>query len=83
MAAGKLVISTSTGMQGIDQAMHGIHFLKAEEKNDFITQINWALENKEQAELIAKAGSAMVRKEYDQKKIMSRLINKMNALLGT
>jgi glycosyltransferase involved in cell wall biosynthesis len=77
MAAGKLVVSTSVGMQGISGVVPGIHFLLAEEKEDFIRQIKWLMEHKQEAEVIARAGSELVRKEYDEEKIMSRLISKM------
>lgn len=77
MASGKLVVSTSVGVQGIDEAKPGVHFLLADTAEDFINQINWLMSEKIAAEQIAKAGARMVTEEYDQKVIMARLVGKL------
>lgn len=81
LAAGKLVVSTSVGMQGIAEAKPGIHFLLADTKEEFIAHIRWAMAHKEEAQAIAAAGAAMVRQEYDRSRIMSKLIAAMEQLL--
>ncbi|HRO41700.1 MAG TPA: glycosyltransferase [Flavipsychrobacter sp.] len=81
LTAGKLVISTSIGMQGIDGAVPGKHFLLAEEKADFIRQIKWAVNKKDQAQQIANAGSVLVQREYDQESIMRKLTKRMEDFL--
>jgi len=82
MAAGKLVVSTSIGMQGIDSAEDGLHFLLAENKDDFIRQIKWTTEHHEHANAIAIRGAELVHNFYNQSEIMNRLILKMNDILG-
>lgn len=81
MAAGKLVISTSVGMQGITNAGSDVHFLLADEKDDFIHQIKWAMEHPQAAEEIANNGCKLVMKEYDQDKITARLISRLEQIL--
>ena len=80
IAAEKLVISTAIGMQGINDAIDGVHFLLAEKAEDFIRQIKWALANKDKAMEIAKNGAALIKEKYDQKKIMYELVQRINLL---
>jgi glycosyltransferase involved in cell wall biosynthesis len=82
MASGKLVVSTSIGMQGINEAQPGGHFLLADSEKDFVSQIKWIMKNKEEAESIAKAGASLVTDKYNQRKIMSRLISQMLPMVG-
>ncbi len=79
MAAGKVVVSTSIGMQGIN-AQPGKHFLLADSKEDFIAHIRWIIENKDQAQKMAEAAVQLIESEYDQERIMQRLIASIRAV---
>lgn len=79
MAAGKLVISTSVGMQGID-AKDKQTFLKADSPEEFTASISWALSNKDKAEYIALSGQKLVHEDYNIKFISSVLAQKVAVL---
>jgi len=81
IAAEKLVISTTIGMQGINGLEDGKHFLLAETAEDFIKQIKFALENKAAAAIIAKTGAAHIKNAYDQKKIAITLSEQIATLM--
>jgi glycosyltransferase involved in cell wall biosynthesis len=72
MAAGKLVISTDVGMQGIE-AEAGVHFLRANTAEEFAAQIAWAAARPEEAKRIAAKGHALAAGQYDAVAIMRRL----------
>ncbi len=72
MAAGRLVVSTDVGMQGIE-AESGKHFLKANSVEEFVGQIIYALRHEEELRRIAAAGRNMVAAHYDAPVIMQRL----------
>jgi glycosyltransferase involved in cell wall biosynthesis len=74
MAAGKLVVSTTTGMFGIVEAIPNVHYLQADTPNAFAEKIAWILENKDEAEAIAKAGHNLMKEYYDAEKIMDNLM---------
>ena len=80
MAAGKLVLSTSVGMQGIE-AEPGTHYLLAETEEDFQNQVQWLLANKESAEMIARDGRKMVTNQYDGRKIIATLAANLSRIL--
>ncbi len=82
LAAGKLVISTATGMQGIGGARPGGHYLLADDKEGFIRQIKWALDHKSEAADIARAGAELIRSAYDQESIMRTLIHRAGQMLA-
>jgi len=76
MAAGKLVISTGTGMQGID-AEPGIHYLRADTPAEFVQHIKDTVADTAAAQAIARQGQELVRKYYDRHKIMTGLLDKL------
>lgn len=80
MAAGKIVISTHIGMQGIP-AIPGKHFLQADTAAAFIEQINWCLNNKAQAENLGIQASAFVTEHYSGKKIMEGFVKRVEEML--
>lgn len=82
MAAGKIVISTDQGMQGID-AIAGQHYVAANEPKEFAKAINWCRIYRKEAQDIADNGAGLVRSKYDSHVIMQGLANKMNELLQT
>jgi glycosyltransferase involved in cell wall biosynthesis len=73
MAVHKLVISTAIGMQGITEAKPCVHYLQANNAEEFTNAISWALNNKEEAEKIARQGAALVATYYNQDYIMKSL----------
>jgi polysaccharide biosynthesis protein PslH len=81
LAAGKLVISTSVGMQGIEGVEAGVHYLPAETKDDFIRQVKWTVEHIPEAERIAENGAKLVRTRYDQADIMAHLLSHIDQIV--
>ncbi len=73
MAGGKLVISTTVGMQGID-AIPGIHYVKADTPEEFASSIDWVLNNKTEAEELTINAQQLVRKAYNQEVIMKQVV---------
>jgi polysaccharide biosynthesis protein PslH len=73
MAAGKVIVSTSTGIEGIEGAENGVNYLLADTAADFARQIKWILENKPAAETIADQAIGLVRQYYDQSQIIDQL----------
>lgn len=72
MAAGKVVISTDVGIQGID-AVPDTHYLRANTATDFMLAISWCLSNKKQSEEIAQNAKQLVLKQYNQQHIAKKL----------
>jgi glycosyltransferase involved in cell wall biosynthesis len=72
MATGKLVISTTIGMQGI-KATEGVHFLKADTPEEYITALQWLRANEEQAKTMTAAALKLVHKEYSMEIIIRRI----------
>ncbi|MBS1782274.1 MAG: glycosyltransferase [Bacteroidetes bacterium] len=64
MAAGKVVISTDVGMQGIEALEPGQHYLLANTPEEFVRQIEWTINHQTDAEILARQGAAMIRKHY-------------------
>jgi glycosyltransferase involved in cell wall biosynthesis len=79
MAAGKLVISTGTGMQGIE-ATDGVHYRKADTKAAFIQGIVWAMAHKTEAMHMAAQGRALVLQQYSKDAITGQVIARLGAL---
>ena len=74
MAAGKVVISTTIGMQGID-AVPDKHFIQANTATEFSVAIDWVLSNKEQAVNIGEQAARLIKEKYDARNIQLQLIN--------
>ena len=80
MAAGKLVISTKVGMQGIE-AVTGEHYLTANSARQFAEVIKKALTDREASERIAAKGRLLVNDKYKQTNIMKMVISGIEKLL--
>lgn len=78
MAAEKLVISTSIGMQGID-AVPGIHYLLADSPKQFAEAIKWTVDNITDAIGISQKARLLIRDLYSShhlaKTLSDRLLN--------
>jgi glycosyltransferase involved in cell wall biosynthesis len=81
MAAGKVVISTDTGMQGID-AVPGTHYLLANTPQEFTDAVLWCLSNKEKAQTIATNATQLIALKYEQNIIISNITQKLHKVLG-
>ncbi len=79
MAAAKIVISTDTGMQGIE-AEAGTHYLAANKAEDFVKAIKWCLDNKAKAEQISINAFSLIRSKYEQGAIMQKVIEGIERL---
>ncbi len=73
MAAGKLVVSTAVGMQGID-AVPGVHFLQADTPEEFRDRLKDIFSDPDKAISIASQGCFFVRTRYDRHEIMKGLV---------
>ncbi len=82
MALGKVVITTSQGLEGIE-AKHNKHVLIADTKEDFVKCIDEALMNTSLRSRLGKAGRAFVEKYYDNDAIAQTLIKKYKKLLAS
>ena len=81
MAAGKVVISTSTGIKGID-AKPGEHYIRVHKPEDFVKAIKWCLNNKDAAEKMAEKGRLMVSGKYENSKVINNIIKEVELLLS-
>lgn len=78
MAAGKLVVSTAVGMQGID-AIPGKHYILANNKEEFLAAFSIIFVNTSKAEDIAHEGAVFVKNKYSRQAIMAQLLDWLNA----
>jgi glycosyltransferase involved in cell wall biosynthesis len=77
MAAGKQVISTDIGMQGID-AQPDLHYLQANTAQEFARLIGWAATHHDKAAAIIRSAQRLVREHYDADKIMQNIIDALS-----
>lgn len=80
MAAGKVVISTAVGMQGID-AIPQKHYLLADTPEEMLQEVKWCIENKHAAELMAKQAQSYVKQHFSVHVIAHELDKKVCELL--
>jgi glycosyltransferase involved in cell wall biosynthesis len=80
MAAGKLVISTEVGMQGID-AQNEIHYLKADTPQSFAHLIGWASTHYEKANSLVFMAQRIIKEHYDAKDIIKRLLARLDSMV--
>jgi glycosyltransferase involved in cell wall biosynthesis len=72
MAAGKVVVSTSVGAEGIDMK-DGEHLIIADNEKEFMTGIEKLLANRKEYLHIAENAVNFVKTEYNNKKIIEGL----------
>lgn len=73
MAAGKAIISTSLGAQGID-IIPGTHLLIANTADEFCQCINLLLNNPEYCDELGQAASKLVAGKYDNTKVVAEVL---------
>jgi glycosyltransferase involved in cell wall biosynthesis len=81
MAMGKIVVTTSKGMEGID-AEDGVNILIADTPEDFASKINWAASNIEEAELIGKNAQTFISQQFDSQEIAKQLLSSYEYVLS-
>ena len=74
MALGKVIISTSIGAEGIDYT-HRKNILIADNAQDFVNAIEYALHHPELCEEISKNAKELVKEKYTNSKIVEKLIH--------
>ncbi len=79
MAAGKVVIATTVGIQGID-ALPGVHFLLADIPKEFAAAVDRLVHQPSEAILIAGRARKLVGDVYDAEKIAADLSRRAAAL---
>lgn len=80
MAAGKIVITTSKGIKGIE-AKPGEHYLRAHSPEEFAKAIKWCLDNKPAAEVMASNARKLIMDKYEHNKVINNVINELEQLL--
>lgn len=81
MAARKIVITTASGIKGID-AKPGEHYLLARKPEDFARAIKWCMDNKPQAQIMADNAYKLITERYEYKKVIANVISELEVLLG-
>lgn len=81
MAAGKIIISTSVGMQGIE-AVAGVHYLLANTPSEFTEATAKIFSDTEKAENMSKKAAEWVRLNYDANALSKGLVVYLESLMG-
>lgn len=81
MAAGKIVISTDIGIQGIE-ASAGVHYIAANTPAEFAAAFNEILKDEAKARRISEQALKLVWSRYNETVIMNGLLNRVKDLLG-
>jgi glycosyltransferase involved in cell wall biosynthesis len=81
MAAGKVVITTNTGIKGIE-ARSGEHYMQARKPEDFAKAIKWCMDNKDLAGKMGANARKLIEEKYEQGKVMGSVIGEVNRLIG-
>lgn len=81
MAAGKIVISTDIGIQGIE-ASAGVHYIAANTPAEFAAAFNEILNDEAIARRISEEARKLVWSRYNETAIMNGLLNRVKDLLG-
>jgi len=79
MAAGKVIISTSVGMQGIE-AVPGTHFLQADTAEEFSRAVKWCLDHKNEAEKMGEQAKELIIRQYNATDIAEKLCARLAAM---
>ncbi len=80
MALGRVVITSSIGMEGIP-AIHQKEILIADTPEEYVTAIRFCMEGKEQMEQIGKNAEIFIQENFDTLNISKRLKDKMQSMI--
>ena len=81
MSAGKLVISTTIGAQGI-HSIDGKHLFIADTPEQFLVKIKWVQENPDQAREIMHQARLLIESEYSNHSVIERLLVQFQQMLA-
>lgn len=81
MSAGKIVITTGIGVQGIE-GENGKHFLIAEDANSFVHALKQIHSNPELAKSISENARNLIVQKYSNSFVIKSLIDKMNEIIS-
>lgn len=81
MAAGKIVISTDIGIQGIE-ASAGVHYIAANTPAEFAAAFNEILKDEPKAASISENARKLIWSRYNERAIMNELLDRVKDLLG-
>ena len=79
MAAGKAVISTDTGMQGIEAAA-GTHYLRANTPAEFAAAVAWCMRHEDDVLRMRQAAADLMARKYDAGSIMKGILSQLKTL---
>ncbi len=74
MALGKVVITTSVGLEGIE-AKHDSELLVADSPEAFLSRLKWCSTHRDELEKIGRAARAFVLRHYDSKEIARMVLS--------
>ena len=80
MAAGKIIVCTAVGMQGID-AIPGKHYFAANTPAEFIDALKWIHAHSGEVQEMANEARLFVQMKYDKDALMQQLIDKIDNML--
>lgn len=80
MAAGKIIISTTKGIKGIE-ARPQEHYLKADSPHEFAKAVKWCMNNKADAMKIAENAKKLIAEKYDQTRNMQIVTQEVDFLI--
>jgi glycosyltransferase involved in cell wall biosynthesis len=81
MAEGRPVVSTAVGAEGIN-AVDGAHLLLADTPDAFARQIKRLIKDRDEARRMGSHARAFVKENYDNKKLVSNLVDFYKTLLN-
>ncbi len=81
MAAGRAVVSTSVGCEGLD-VKDGTHLLVADSPDEFASKVALLLEDEKQRSQIEEAAKVFVRERYSWSAIGRSLVSGISTILG-
>lgn len=80
MARAKAVIATTIGMQGLEEAVDGRHFIRADEAVSFADACVKLYNNVSLAQHMAEQARQLVASHYSQREIIKDLIGHLQQL---
>ncbi len=82
LAAGRAVVATSMGLEGIDGLAPGVHALVADAPARFAAHITTLLDDQDRARRLGDAGRALVVERYDWRSIVPRMVDRWRAWIA-
>lgn len=80
MAKGKAVITTSIGLQGIEEARNGEELLVADSAQAFTAACSQLLQDRDQVEQLGSLAYKLIQTHYNQQIVIKKLLQKLREL---